>query len=87
MVVVGGEAHNTDMNDMWALDLEIRKWQKLTILNSECFRAKRFHTVSSFSGNRVISFGGCHSEYDHLNDTNIFDLTNFVENSVPTVAC
>ena len=51
------------------------------ILNSECFKAKRFHTVSAISRNRVISFGGCHSEYVHLNDLNIFDLTDFVESS------
>lgn len=26
MVVVGGEAYNTDMNDIWALDLETLTW-------------------------------------------------------------
>lgn len=26
-----------------------------------------------------MSFGGCHSEYVHLNDVNTFDLTNFVD--------
>jgi N-acetylneuraminic acid mutarotase len=26
-----------------------------------------------------VTFGGCHSEYNHLNDLNIFELSQFVE--------
>ena len=87
MIVLGGEAYNADMNDLWALDLEASKWLKLSINNADCFKAKRFHTVSALSRNKIISFGGCHSEYDHLNDINIFDMSRFLENSVTQVAC
>lgn len=78
MIVSGGEANNTDLNDMWALDLENSQWFKLELLEGT-FTSKRFHTVSSVSKNRVVSFGGCHSEYVHLNDVNIFDLSRFIE--------
>ena len=78
MIVSGGEYNNTDLNDMWALDLEISKWFKLELFENS-FASKRFHTVSSLSKNRLVSFGGCHSEYTHLNDVNIFDLTRFIE--------
>jgi hypothetical protein len=37
--------------------------------------------------NRVVTFGGCHSEYMHLNDVNIFDLTNFIDNNDPYITC
>ena len=30
-------------------------------------------------GQRVVSFGGCHSEYVHLNDVNVFDFKAFIE--------
>lgn len=78
MVVSAGEANNTDLNDMWALDLEKSCWFKLELMNSQ-FMSKRFHTVSTLSKNRVVSFGGCHSEYIHLNDVNVFELDNFVK--------
>ena len=78
MIVSGGEANNTDLNDMWALDLKNAQWFKLELLEGT-FTSKRFHTVSSVSKNRVVSFGGCHSEYVHLNDVNIFDLSRFID--------
>lgn len=28
----------------------------------------------------MVTFGGCHSEYVHLNDLNIFELRDFIEN-------
>ena len=31
MVVVGGESNSSDLNDMWALDLEEQRWYKPTI--------------------------------------------------------
>ena len=31
------------------------------------------------SKNRLVSFGGCHSEYVHLNDVNVFDLDAFIK--------
>lgn len=79
MIVAGGESNNTDMQDLWALDLEAGRWTKLEISNQESFRSKRFLTVSAVSNNRIVTFGGCHSEYEHLNDLDMFDLTLFVE--------
>ena len=36
----------------------------------------------------VVTFGGCHSEYHHINDLNLFDLTAFLENpKVNKVIC
>ena len=80
MVVSGGEANNTDLNDMWALDLENARWFKLDITGAQ-FMSKRFHTVSTLSENRVVAFGGCHSEYIHLNDVNVFYLDDFVKSA------
>jgi len=34
-----------------------------------------------------VTFGGCHSEYVHLNDVNIFDLSNFVERGDSNIMC
>ena len=81
MIVSAGEANNTDLSDMWALDLERAFWFKLDVVSSGAenqFASKRFHTISTLSKNRVVSFGGCHSEYVHLNDVNVFDLDTFV---------
>ena len=30
-------------------------------------------------GTKVVTFGGCHSEYHHLNDLNIFELAAFIQ--------
>lgn len=84
MIVCGGEANNSDLNDVWALDLERLIWFKLELnrypaSQTTGFSSKRFHTVSTMSKNRIVSFGGCHSEYQHLNDVNVFDLGVFVE--------
>jgi hypothetical protein len=35
----------------------------------------------------VITFGGCHSEYVHLNDLNIFDMTEFVKDPSKPITC
>ena len=79
MIVSGGESNNTDMNDMWALNILKKIWYQLEIQELSCFTAKRFHTISLISGNKVVTFGGCHSEYAHLNDVNVFDLDLFVQ--------
>ena len=42
------------------------------------FTSKRFHTATTIQKYKVITFGGCHSDYVHLNDLNLFDMTNFV---------
>jgi len=78
MVVVGGESNSSDLNDLWALDLESQTWYKPHVLGQECFVPKRFHTASAM-GSRVVTFGGCHSEYQHLNDLNVFELKAFIE--------
>ena len=63
MIVIGGESANTDLDDLWALDLEKRQWFELSNLHQHLFQAKRFHSASTVSHNRVVTFGGCHSEY------------------------
>lgn len=88
MIVLGGEAALlADLQDVWALDLETTRWTQLTFTNMEAFHAKRFHTASAVSQNRVVSFGGCHSEYIHLNDVNIFDLSGFISKGDPHITC
>ena len=79
MVICGGEAAASDLDDIWAFDLETQKWHKLENLDN--FHAKRFHSASAVSGNRIVTFGGCHSEYVHLNDVNVFDLSDFVNSN------
>ena len=84
MIVSAGEANNTDLNDMWALDLELAYWFKLDIISRGAenqFISKRFHTISTLSQNRVVSFGGCHSEYVHLNEVNVFYLDCFIQSN------
>lgn len=89
MVVIGGESNNTDMQDLWVLDIEAGRWYQLSISNQESFKSKRFLSVSAISGNRIVTFGGCHSEYEHMNDCEIFDLTTFIQSDCSniTVAC
>lgn len=41
---------------------------------------KRFHTANTIQETKVITFGGCHSEYIHLNELNIFEMESFLEN-------
>jgi hypothetical protein len=50
----------------------------MQITNQESFKSKRFLTASALSGNRLVTFGGCHSEYEHVNDLDMFDLSEFV---------
>jgi hypothetical protein len=78
MIVVGGESGSSDLNDFWALDLENKKWIEPEIAGLENFMPKRFHTASTMQGTKVVTFGGCHSEYVHLNDLNIFEMKEFI---------
>jgi len=50
MVVVGGESNSSDLNDLWALDLETYTWFKPSIMGQESFLAKRFHTANTING-------------------------------------
>jgi hypothetical protein len=79
MVVIGGEA-SSDLRDFWALDLETNTWFKPEVSQFENFTPKRFHSASVLADNRVVTFGGCHSEYIHMNEMHIFDLSNFLLN-------
>jgi hypothetical protein len=79
MVVIAGESNSTDMQDLWVLDIDGGRWYLLNITNQESFKAKRFLTACSVTNNRLITFGGCHSEYEHLADLDMFDLTDFIE--------
>ena len=71
------------------LDVEDGRWYQLSIANQESFKSKRFLTVSAISRNRIVTFGGCHSEYEHLSDLDMFDLTAFIESGCVnlTVTC
>ena len=51
MIVSGGEANNTDLSDMWAFNILDKTWYELEIPEIHCFQAKRFHSISSVSGN------------------------------------
>ena len=67
MVVVGGEGEH-DLDDVWALNLDTKRWTQLHISGQE-FHARRFHTAVSH-GHKMYVFGGCHDEYayDYLNE-------------------
>ena len=59
MLVSAGEANNTDLNDLWAMNLDTKFWYKLDLDSQghdQKFVSKRFHTVSSLSKSRVVSF-------------------------------
>lgn len=73
MVTIGGEA-NSDLKDLWAFDLEGKVWFKPEIDFTDYYTPKRFHTINTISETQIVSFGGCHSEYVHLNEMHIFDL-------------
>jgi hypothetical protein len=77
MVTIGGEA-NSDLKDFWAFDLENFYWSKPEIEFRDYYTPKRFHTINTISETQIISFGGCHSEYVHLNEMHIFDLSKFL---------
>jgi|LauGreDrversion4_2_1035121.scaffolds.fasta_scaffold350075_1 hypothetical protein len=79
MVVIGGESNSADLNDCWTLDLESFLWIKPEIRGQNHFTPKRFHSANTIMKTKVITFGGCHSEYVHLNELVIFDLTNFCQ--------
>ncbi|CDW71485.1 kelch repeat [Stylonychia lemnae] len=79
MIIVGGEA-TTDLKDLWALDLERKIWYNPQINFLDLYAAKRFHTVTTINDHQVITFGGCHNEYVHLNEMHSFDLSDFLKN-------
>lgn len=78
MIVVGGEGLS-DLADLWAFDLEQELWRMPEINFQDHFTPKRFHTLSSISDSEVVTFGGCYSEYVHLNEMHIFNLASFFE--------
>lgn len=79
MITVGGEA-NSDLRDFWAFNIDLNRWFKSEIefKGNSYFTPKRFHTVNAINETQVVSFGGCHSEYIHMNEMHIFDLTAFL---------
>lgn len=78
MVVLGGETQS-DLNDFWALDLESRTWHKPDVVGMNNFKPKRFHTAVTLNKTQVVTFGGCHSEYQYMNDLNIFEMKDFMQ--------
>jgi len=74
MVTIGGEA-NSDLKDLWAFDLESAMWYNPDIDFKDYYTPKRFHTISAINESQIVSFGGCHSEYVHLNEMHLFDLS------------
>lgn len=77
MITIGGEA-TSDLKDLWALDLEEKIWYKPEIAFLDYFTPKRFHTINAINETQIISFGGCHSEYVHMNEMHSFDLASFI---------
>lgn len=77
MIVIGGEA-DSDLNDLWMLSFEDFTWYRPEVKGHK-FQPKRFHSASVISENRVMTFGGCHSEYFHLNDLHMFDFASFLK--------
>ena len=55
-------------------------WYKPEIDFKDFYTAKRFHTINSINDSQVVSFGGCHSEYVHLNEMHVFDMSSFIAN-------
>ena len=87
MIIVGGESISSgDLNDLWALDLNSMSWIKPDITGLEHFCHKRFHTANSI-GTKVVTFGGCHSEYVHLNDLNIFEMEDWLQDKTKPIVC
>jgi Galactose oxidase, central domain len=78
MIVIGGEAL-TDLKDFWALDLDSLVWRQPPIQYLQHYTAKRFHSASAIGDSKVVTFGGCHGEYVHLNEIHLFDLSGFLE--------
>ena len=78
MVSIGGEA-NADLRDFWALDLDANLWLKPEIDFVDYYTPKRFHTINTISDTQIVTFGGCHSEYVHMNEMHIFNLQKFLE--------
>lgn len=79
MIIVGGEA-NSDLRDIWALDLDTLIWYNPDVSGFDNYTPKRFHTVCTITDTKIITFGGCHSEYVHMNELHVFELSKFFEN-------
>jgi hypothetical protein len=78
MVIVGGEAMS-DLRDIWTLNLDTMVWYKPEVEGFDSYTPKRFHTVSTITDTQIITFGGCHSEYVHMNELHVFELSQFFE--------
>jgi hypothetical protein len=83
MIIIGGEA-DSDMNDLWSYSFLTNSWTQPVIEGGACFIPKRFHSANTIQETKILTFGGCHSEYMHLNDLNLFDLTDFEKTGVIT---
>ena len=80
MIVIGGES-DSDLNDVWIFSFVEKIWIKPEVRGANLFRPKRFLSASTFEKrNSVVTFGGCHSEYVHLNDLNVFEFQEFIDN-------
>ncbi len=73
LITIGGES-TADLKDLWAFDLEEKLWYNPNIEFRDYYSAKRFHTINQITETKVVSFGGCHNEYIHLNEMHIFEL-------------
>lgn len=69
----------TDLDDLWAYNLETGKWKEIPINKNHsrpCNR--RFHS-SCVIGNEFYVIAGCHSKYRCISDIFSIDLTRFIE--------
>ena len=72
MVISGGEAFSSDLDDTWVLNLDDYSWYE--IKTSVKPTARRFHS-SSIIGNYIYVFGGCEGTYKCLKDIYRMDLS------------
>lgn len=89
MVVIGGEA-TADLKDFWAFDLDKEEWHNPEINYQDSYTPKRFHSANAISANQIVTFGGCHSEYVHLNEMHLFEMAQFLANPEgegPLITC
>lgn len=73
MVIIGGEA-NSDLRDLWLFNLDECCWYTPDVEGFLSYTSKRFHTATQITETAFLTFGGCHSEYVHLNEMHLFEL-------------
>jgi len=85
LVIFGGFANNSEMNDLWIFDFDTSKWSLLSS-GSSSIRSRSGH-IASIYGSKLIIFGGESYEnglWSTLNDLWVFDIHNRTWQSLTT---